>query len=116
MARKSYPNDVLEQAQAVFSAWMQINSTQAFGTLTPIVLDTELSSAIGVQKQITDLETQLVDLRNRRDAVNANLWSMLKRARSGMKAIYGDDSSQYEMIGGTRMSERKTPTRQTTAA
>ncbi len=26
----------------------------------------------------------------------------------GVKAIYGDDSSQYEMVGGTRLSERKT--------
>jgi hypothetical protein len=29
--------------------------------------------------------------------------------RSGVKAIYGDDSLQYEMVGGTRLRERKTP-------
>jgi len=32
-----------------------------------------------------------------------------------MKAIYGDDSSQYEMIGGTRLSERKSPARKAKA-
>jgi hypothetical protein len=28
----------------------------------------------------------------------------------GVKAHYGDDSSQYEMVGGTRLSDRKTRT------
>ena len=33
------------------------------------------------------------------------------RARMGIKVIYGDDSSQYEMVGGTRLSDRKTVAR-----
>jgi hypothetical protein len=32
---------------------------------------------------------------------------MLVRVRGGRKAVYGRDSSQYEMVGGTRLSERK---------
>lgn len=31
--------------------------------------------------------------------------------RSGVKGNYGDDSTQYEFVGGTRMSERKTRAR-----
>ena len=30
---------------------------------------------------------------------------------NGVKANYEDDSSQSEMVGGTRLSERKSPTR-----
>ena len=41
--------------------------------------------------------------------------SRIKRVRAGVKGIYGDDSSQYEMIGGTRMSERKPPARKPAA-
>jgi hypothetical protein len=40
----------------------------------------------------------------------------MKRVRAGVKANYGDDSQQYEMVGGTRMSERKTPRRTATPA
>jgi hypothetical protein len=35
----------------------------------------------------------------------------VKRVRSAIKGVYGDDSTQYEMVGGTRMSERKPRTR-----
>lgn len=31
------------------------------------------------------------------------------RGRSGMKAIFGPDSAQYAQVGGTRQSERKSP-------
>jgi hypothetical protein len=31
----------------------------------------------------------------------------VQRVRNGVKANYGDYSSQYEMVGGTRASERK---------
>jgi hypothetical protein len=43
------------------------------------------------------------------------MWDKVKRVRAGVKANYGDDSSQYEMVGGTRLSERKSPTRRTTS-
>ena len=35
------------------------------------------------------------------------MWDKVKRVRAGVKANYGDDSQQFEMIGGTRTSERK---------
>jgi hypothetical protein len=35
--------------------------------------------------------------------------------RNGVKAIYGEDSSQYETVGGTRPSERKTLVRKAKA-
>ncbi len=40
----------------------------------------------------------------------------VKRVRSAVKGIYGDDSSEYEMVGGTRKSERKRPVRKTEVA
>jgi len=39
------------------------------------------------------------------------MWDKVKRVRASVKGLYGDDSSEYEMVGGTRKSERKTPTR-----
>ena len=57
-----------------------------------------------------------MDKRNQRDALYAQIWDKVKRVRNGVKGIYGDDSSQYEVIGGTRLSERKTPTRKAVKA
>ncbi len=61
------------------------------------------------------LDAQLTDLRNRRDALFLRLWDKVKRVRAGVKGMYGDDSSQYEMVGGTRMSERRSRTRKAAA-
>jgi hypothetical protein len=43
------------------------------------------------------------------------VWEKVKRVRAGVKGNYGDGSSQYEMVGGTRLSERKSPKRKAVA-
>jgi hypothetical protein len=111
MMAKGYPNDVIEQAQAVLEGWKQISPPLPVGEITPQVLEDNLQALTLTQTQMTALETQLTDLRNRRDTLQTTIWDQVKRVRAGVKANFGDDSSQYEMVGGTRLSERKTPTR-----
>ena len=114
MTKKPYPTDIVKQAQSVQDAWKQINATLTFGDLTSEMLSTDIAQAGPLENQITDLETQLTNLRNQRDDLYLGMWDKLKRVRSGVKANYGDNSSQYEMVGGTRLSERKSPVRRTT--
>jgi hypothetical protein len=111
MPGKTYHPDVLEQARAISEAWKQINPSLAIGELTQAALSADLDQVTPIAAQIVALETQLTDLRNQRDALYVGLWDKVKRARNGFKAIYGDDSSQYEMAGGTRVSDRKARTR-----
>lgn len=111
MTNKLYPTDLLEQAQSVLNAWNQIDGTQAFGDLTTAAFSAEIAQAGPLQSQMDALETQLTNLRNQRDTLYQALWDKVKRVRSSVKGIYGDDSSQYEMVGGTRLSERKSPKR-----
>jgi len=111
MAAKPYPTDVLEQAQAVLDAWKQIDEELTFGDLNLEALQTDVGGAAPIQSQMNTLEAQLTDLRNQRDALYQSMWNKVKRVRAAVKGIYGDDSSQYEMVGGTRLSERKSPAR-----
>jgi hypothetical protein len=111
MPGKTYPSDVLDQARSIMEAWKQISPTLAIGELTQVNLKTELDQALPIVTQMAALEAQLTDLRNQRDTLYESLWDKVKRVRGGVKAIYGDDSSQYEMVGGTRKSERKPPVR-----
>jgi hypothetical protein len=115
MTSKSYPTDVLAQTQAVTEAWKKIDLALTIGELTPTSLAAELEQARQNQAQLDALDAQLTDVRNQRDALNSTLWEKVKRVRAGVKGIYGDDSSQYEMIGGTRLSERKPASRKSTA-
>ena len=101
------PANILTQAQSTLTAWNQINDGIHMGTVTPDSMSTEIMQATQVLSQLNALEVQITDLRNQRDALYLSLWDKVKRVRGGVKANYGDDSSQYEMVGGTRLSDRK---------
>jgi hypothetical protein len=115
MAR-SYPTDIIAQGRTVLESWQSIDAQLKFGTLTTEGMDGQLEQAAPIERQIDKLEGLLTDMRNQRDALYAGLWDSVTRVRVGMKAIYGRDSSQYEMVGGTRFSERKPTSRYKPAA
>jgi hypothetical protein len=116
MPKKQFPSNVLTQAQTIVGAWNQIGPTVALGTLLPAALTTDINAATTLETQIANLEQQLATARTQRDATYNTLWDKVKRVRAGAKANYGDDSTQYAMVGGTRISERKTPRRSMPAA
>ena len=109
MPARLYPFDTIEQAKDVAQGWKTFDATFKVGELTCAALESDVSNALSQQDQIDALEKQLTDLRNKRDADNAALWEQVKRVRSAVKGIYGDNSSQYELVGGTRLSDRKKP-------
>ncbi len=95
MPGKSYPADALGQARAISGAWKQINAELAIGELTQATLGAGLDQVTPIAAQIVALETRLTDLRDQRDALYVGLWDKVKCARSGIKAIYGDDSLYF---------------------
>jgi hypothetical protein len=111
MAKRILPTDVLEQAASIQDAWMRIDAKMAFGPLNLNALIKDIDTLRGVEADLVSLENQMVALRNQRDALQAAAWDKVKRFRAGVKASYGDDSSEYEQVGGTRMSDRKSPRR-----
>ena len=111
MSKKFYPPDVVEHAQDVLVGWAQVSATLAFGTLTSAALTADVTAAAPIEAEISKLEKQLADKRNQRDVLYIGMWDKVKRVRAGVKANYGDDSQQYEMVGGKRASERKSPRR-----
>jgi hypothetical protein len=115
MARK-YPTDVLEQAQTILSAWNVVGATTNLGTLLPAAISADLTAAAATEAQIASLESQLTDARNKRDALYDGLWQKMVRVRMAAKVTFGDDSSQYELFGGTRRSDRKPRSRKAVAA
>ena len=116
MNERNYPPNVLEQANALAEALKTIDTNFKVGELTNAALKADLEKAATAKTLLSKLEIQIVDQRNQRDAAYGELWQKVKRMRAGVKAIYGDDSSQYEMAGGTRLSERKPRTRKKAVA
>ena len=104
---KSFPTDTLEQAAVVLAACKQINPEMRVGAMTQEALASEITQTQSIQAQINSLELQITNLRNKRDQHLIGIWESVKRARSTVKGMYGDDSSEYDLVGGKRMSERK---------
>ena len=66
------------------------------------------------QKKLKAIEVQkamLKTLVDEKNALRKELLALRKRARAGVAGVYGDDSAEYQAVGGVRVSERKKPGR-----
>lgn len=111
MIRKLFPSNVLEQARTIINAWNQIGAEVPLGNSSLDSMVEKVNAANALVAQMESLELQLTNLRNQRDELFSDMWDNVKRVRFGVRANYGDDSTEYEMVGGTRLSERKSPVR-----
>ncbi len=59
--------------------------------------------------KVDDLRQQLDKAIIEKKANIKVLQNDAKNIRTGVKALFGDDSAEYKMVGGTRLSERKKP-------
>ena len=115
MSKPRFPSNILKQAQDLLNGWNQINPVPTLNGITSIIFSADVTAATALDVQIAVLEKQLTDKRNLRDTQYSALWEKMKRIRSVIKGTYGDDSSQYELVGGTRLSDRKPYRRRTTS-
>jgi hypothetical protein len=111
MSKKLYPTDALKQAQDLVISWEQIDPGMKLGPLSIESISAKVEAAQALKRRITALEVELTNLRYQRDECCLAVWDGVKRVRASIRGLYGDDSSEYEIIGGTRRSERKKPRR-----
>jgi hypothetical protein len=75
--------------------------------------------ATSVEQKVSALDTlkkQLASAVNDKDAALKRLKAGIVDVRAAVKGAYGADSNEYEIVGGTRASERKKPGRKKTGA
>jgi hypothetical protein len=82
------------------------------GSLNLTALITDIQGLRGIHADLVSMENQLTALRDQRDMLEQSTWDKVKGVRSMVKVIYGDDSLEYELMGGKRRSDRK-PARRT---
>ncbi len=102
------PADTKAQALRIREAWSNINPNQACGDMTLDDFKASIADFQEIETKIASTLDQLTSLRNAYHQRRGALWDRVKRARAWAKAVYGDDSDEYERFGGTRLSERKT--------
>jgi hypothetical protein len=101
---------VLSDAERILRVWTE-NPTFSLGELTQAKFQALVDELRDKRNQTETLRTQLTALVNETNERGSNLSDGVTRALSGVRAVFGPDSSQYEQAGGTRRSERKRPSK-----
>lgn len=110
MATKVSADGVLADASLIINAWTA-NPDFKLGDLTLAKFKSNFDGLETANVSVETERTELTGLLPDRDDQAPALHELITRARSGFRAIYGPDSTQYEQAGGTRASERKRPVR-----
>ena len=97
---------VLNDASKIMDVW-NANPDFTLGTTTKDVMTTAITTLATAHAAVETKRTEMTDLLNQRDSQIAAMTQLVTRARSGVRAVYGPDSSQYEQAGGTRTSDRQ---------
>ena len=102
--------DSLQQLQAINTVLAPLDPK------LPETLRSPLGTDLGAQ--LTDARARTIELNKQwRQAVDAEraleraAFDFVTRTRSAVRAAFGPDSAEYQLVGGTRRSERKRRTR-----
>lgn len=106
MAGKYSFDSIIADSEQIARVWAE-NPTFTLGEITLTGLQSKITTLRQKRDQAETLRTQLTAITNELSGLTAEIATTITRARSGFRAIYGPDSTQYEQAGGTRASERK---------
>lgn len=110
MARTRRSSSVLEAARQRLAGLKSINPAPELGPAISVTTFEQELTAFG--KSLDTYNEKLAaldDLQNSLETAENSLRDKNKRLLSAVEAQYGPDSSEYEQVGGTRLSERKRP-------
>jgi hypothetical protein len=106
MSVKSF-DKIQAEADQLIRVWTA-NPTFSLGNVSLATFESMVAAFKDTRSATDDLRAQLTksisDTNDQADAVT----EIIIRSRSGIRAYFGADSSQYELIGGTRTSQRRT--------
>ena len=112
MARKRRKSAALAVAQQRLAGLNKITPVPNLGpNISVAAYQGVFNDTAAIEESHNQLAAQMDDSSNRFDAQENLMADWNRRVLSAVEAQYGPDSSEYEMVGGTRKSERKRPSR-----
>jgi len=110
--RKRTSTQILEKARHILAGLKQITPKPDFGpTLTEAQFEAEVSGYSNDLDAFNSALAEVDDKSNRLDDRKQRLYDLNQRIQAAVKASYGPDSSEFELVGGLRRSDRKKPVR-----
>ena len=106
--RKRTSSQTLEKARHVLAGLKQITPKPEFGPeLTEVLFEAEVNGFTHDLEAFNGALAEVDDQQNHLDDREQGLSDFTQRIQAAVKALHGPDSSEYEVIGGVRRSDRK---------
>ena len=117
--RKSKESRIVTDGKKRLAGMKQVDdqkgSEQEYGSVANPCNSTVVQEKVGeydtTQEALNKILSDADDKANELKAIEKEIGSLYTRALSGAISKFGEDSSEVEMLGGTRKSERKRPVR-----
>lgn len=103
MLSKSVPK-LLQEANEIKQALKKIDDRLPDG-LTPADMETKMAALKDVVDALDENNAERTRLVDRKAEQAKHLSDHIVQVRSAVKGIFGADSTEYDMVGGTRTSE-----------
>jgi hypothetical protein len=97
-------DSVLAECERIVRVWAD-NPTFSLGEVTLAGFQAKLTELRQKREQLATLRMQVTALSNDLEESTGVLANIRTRALSGIRAVFGPDSTQYEQAGGKRQSE-----------
>jgi hypothetical protein len=97
-------DSVLTECERIARVWMD-NPTFSMGEVTLAGFQAKITELRQKREQLETLRMQMTALSNEVEQRTNELAAIRTRALSGVRAVFGPDSTQYEQAGGKRQSE-----------
>jgi hypothetical protein len=110
MPTKYKVDTVLTNCERIARVWAD-NPTFTLGEVTLKSLQDRIASVREKRERLEGLKMQVTALSNELGGDVSELAGIYTRGLSGLRAVYGPNSTQYEQGGGTRTDERRRATR-----
>ena len=106
---KMNPGKVMEKMLKILNAWRDIAPTKSFGGMTLTEFEAEIGKSVTARQEITDLENQIINKTQERDATDTTNWELAQFVVDSVKGNrdYGQNSGLYEAMGYVPKAERK---------
>ena len=99
---------LLQEAHAVKQALEEIGEGLPSG-ISASEMSGRITALEDIIRQLDTLNAETTRLINSKGDVAERVSDYIVQSRSAIKGIFGSDSYEYDMVGGTRKSERKKP-------
>jgi len=108
MARQKRSSPVISTARIRLAGLKAIKPKPNYGPgLTVEDYEKDILDFEALLSLYNQMNSQMDEMQNQLEAAERLTNDKNKRVLSATAAIYGEDSNEYEMVGGTRLSERK---------